>query len=110
MIAGMDQTEEDVDGLEAQLEGIDPGTTVILSWASPRSGNRISATGTAMDSDDHLFIMTTSSRKRRGRIYAYRNGALEISAVSTGSPHTKKTTSMGWVVDVQTEADDPVDA
>lgn len=105
-------TELDVDErreLLEDLEAVDPGARVRLTWDSNRSRSEISVEGTAreVDTDVPLVIRTD---ERKGDIVAY-VWSLEdkyhsgIVAESTGSRSTRRTPTLGEVLDVEVLGD-----
>lgn len=68
-------TELDVDerrALEEDLEAVDPGQTVNLSWPSSRSGNTMTVTVVVVSHDGDDVLLYGKTDERVGDIYVQR--------------------------------------
>jgi hypothetical protein len=92
----MDQDPEDIDELEEQLEAVDPGHEISLSWASQRSTGAVTVEGTVQEHDSGLLYMTTDERK--SDIGVRRRGQYEIGVNAISGNRNE---SIGWLVDVE---------
>ena len=90
------QTVAEIDALEEQLDEIETGDRVRLTWTSSRSKNERSAEGTAAEHPVHGICVQTDDLK--GDIIAHRNGKWEITVRSETS---RQGQSLGWLVDLE---------
>lgn len=99
MKAGMKQTEDDVDELEAQLEALEVGTDVRLTWSSVRSSDPVSIDATALPHDGRLAAFFRTD-ERKSDFATYRRGRREIS-VTAMSRTTNRNETVGWLLEVE---------
>ena len=94
----MDQTVDDIDKLATQLDELDHGQTVELTWTSTRSGNKVSCVATVVDNGSESAGIIAHTTERTSDIRTQRRGEFEITVVGFTDSRTE---SMGWLLEVK---------